>query len=334
MSLPHSGRWAVPSHGLRQVPPGEATALLEALCRVVEPDTAACSPPEVARRVLSLGEAYQICQDITRSHSRSFFLSSRFLPLEKRRAIRALYALCRTSDDLVDQASGDADRSLARWVALVKASEPPSDNAVLLAWKDTARRYSIPQLLVDELLAGVAMDLTVSRYATFDDLWLYCYRVASVVGLLSMHIVGYRQGATPYAVSLGVALQLTNILRDVGEDAARGRIYLPQEDLARFDLCDEDILQGRRDARFRALMRFEIDRAYALYEEAWPGLLLLSEDSRFAIGAAAQVYRGILAKISANDYDVFTRRAHLSLGEKLLLLPGVRRRLSKLEHKR
>ena len=328
MSLPHSNRWAVPAHGVRQVPPAEASALLDALRRVVEHE--ANSPDDPHETALDLGDAYTICDQITKTHSRSFFMSSQFLPAEKRRAIRALYALCRTTDDMVDQAGGDPERLLARWVALVQAPAPPKNDPVLLAWADTARHYEVPQTLVNELLAGVAMDLTVSRYATFDDLWLYCYRVASVVGLLSMHIVGYRQGAQPYAVSLGVALQITNILRDVGEDAVRGRIYLPQEDLARFDLCDDDILNGRRDERFRALMRFEIERSHTLYEESWPGMALLSQDSRFAIGAAAQVYRGILGKIIANDFDVFTRRAHLSLGEKLWVLPDVRRRLRAL----
>lgn len=328
MSLPHPNRWAIPVHGVRQVPPAEASALLEGLRRVIEHE--ATDHAEPLALACNLEDAYRICTQITRTHSRSFFMSSQFLPAEKRQAIRALYALCRTTDDLVDQSGGDPERSLARWVALLHAPEPPQNDPVLLAWADTARRYEVPQPLVNELLAGVAMDLTVSRYATFDDLWLYCYRVASVVGLLSMHIVGYRQGAQPYAVSLGIALQITNILRDVGEDAARGRIYLPQEDLARFDLCDDDILHGRRDERFRALMRFEIERSHTLYEESWPGMALLSADSRFAIGAAAQVYRGILGKIVANDFDVFTRRAHLSLGEKLWVLPGVKRRLRTL----
>jgi phytoene synthase len=172
------------------------------------------------------------------------------------------------------------------------------------------------------------MDLTVSRYATFDDLWLYCYRVASVVGLISMHIIGYRPGAASYAIKLGVALQLTNILRDVGEDAQRGRVYLPQEDLERFGLCDDDILHGRRDDRFRALMRFEITRANALYDAAWPGIGLLNADSRLAIAAAAEIYRGILGKIIANDYEVFSRRAYVPLAQKLLiLLRVVRQRL-------
>jgi phytoene synthase len=245
-----------------------------------------------------------------------------------------LYAFCRTSDDLVDTAGRDAVRALARWVALVHAPAIPRDNAVLLAWHDTAARYAVPRWLTDELLAGVAMDLTVNRYATFDDLWLYCYRVASVVGLISMQIIGASQGATRYAIKLGVALQLTNILRDVGEDALRGRVYLPQEDLDRFGLRDEDILDGCRrpnswksDVRFRALMRYEIARTHALYEEAWPGIALLSADGRLAVAAAAEIYRAILAKVEANDYDVFTRRAQVPLAHKLLMLPRIWRRL-------
>jgi phytoene synthase len=242
-----------------------------------------------------------------RINSRSFYLSSQLLPFEKRMAVRALYAFCRTSDDTVDRATDDPARALAQWVARVHAPHPPADHPC--CWHGTIQcdGMPIPQSLVDELLAGIAMDLTFHRYETFEDLWLYCYRVASVVGLLSMHIIGHRDGAAPYAVKLGVALQLTNILRDVGEDARRGRIYLPQEDLRRFDLTDDDILQGRRDERFRALMRFEIERTHALYDEAWPGIALLDPDGRMAIAAAAEIYRGILPRIVANDYDVFQK---------------------------
>lgn len=331
VSLSHPQHWVRPVHGLRQVPPGDALALLEGLRRHVPEHDAHAA--DHAHAPITLEAALRTCAAITRMHSRSFYLSTQLLPAEKRQGIRALYALCRTSDDLVDGASENPHRSLAHWVARVHAPVPPAHDPVLLAWSAIRQRYQVPQPLVDELLAGVAMDLSVSRYASFDDLWLYCYRVASVVGLLSMYIIGSREGAQPYAVSLGIALQLTNILRDVGEDARRGRIYIPQEDLARFGLSDEDILAGRRDERFRALMRFEIERAHALYEEAWPGILLLSEDSQLAVGAAAQVYRGILEKIVANDYDVFTRRAHLSLGEKLLALPGVARRLRRGGHR-
>jgi phytoene synthase len=311
----------------REAPPGEASALLATLRHLADQNEIADSRAATSSAPLTLHEAYRCCNEITRTHSRSFFLSTQLLPPEKRRAIRALYAFCRTSDDLVDNAQQDAVRSLARWVALVHAPHAPLDHPVLLAWNDTVARYAIPQALIDELLAGVAMDLTVSRYATFEDLWLYCYRVASVVGLISMQIIGYGDGAAKYAVRLGVALQLTNILRDVGEDAARGRIYLPQEDLERFGLSADDILQCRLDERFRHLMRFEIARANLLYEQSWPGIALLSADSRLAVGAAAEIYRGILAKIAGNGYDVFNRRACVPLPEKLTTLLWVRWRL-------
>jgi 15-cis-phytoene synthase len=279
---------------------------------------------------VALHESYRICEGMTREHSKSFYFSSQLLPPAKRRAVRALYAFCRTSDDLVDlpgTEGADLTRALACWVALVHSPHAPHHHPILPAWSDMVAQYSIPQALVDELLAGIAMDLTVHRYATFDELWVYCYRVASVVGLLSMQIIGHAEGATPYAVKLGVALQLTNILRDVGEDARRGRVYLPQEDLERFGLTDADILEGRRDDRFRDLMRFEIARAQQLYDEAWAGISLLSADSQLAIGAASEVYRAILANIEKNDYDVFTRRAHVSLVEKLRILWRVRARL-------
>jgi len=315
------------------VPPGEAAALLARLRRLADlSETPHIGTPD--RPPLHLQEAYRACEAITRRHSHSFFFSTQLLPAEKRQAIRALYAFCRTSDNLVDQPGRDAVRALAEWVTLVHAPQALPDNAVLLAWKDTAARYAVPQWLTDELLAGVAMDLTVSRYATFDDLWRYCYRVAAVVGLISMQIIGGRAGARHQAVALGVALQLTNILRDIGEDASRGRIYLPQEDLARFRLRDDDILAGqrnpdtwKRDERFRSLMRYEIERAHALYELAWPGIAMLNSDGQLAVATAAEIYRGILVRIVANDYDVFTRRAHVPLADKLLILPRVWRRL-------
>ena len=328
MSLSHWSFWVEPC-----IPPGEATALLAKLRRRAGlAETPHFETPD--RPQLHLNEAYRTCEAITRKHSRSFFLSTQLLPVEKRRAIRALYAFCRTSDDLVDHAGHDTERALAAWVALVHAPQAPPDNAVLLAWRDTIARYGVSQALVDELLAGVAMDLTVNRYATFDDLWRYCYRVASVVGLISMQIIGGQPSATPYAITLGLALQLTNILRDVGEDAARGRIYLPQEDLMRFGVHEDDLLAGCQnpggridDAHFRALMNYEIDRAHVFYEAAWPGIAMLDPDGQFAVAAAAEMYRGILARIVANDYDVFAHRAHVSLASKLLTLQRVWRRL-------
>jgi len=275
-------------------------------------------PPHPPQRV---AEAYRYCERMIRQHSKSFFFSTQFLPVEKRRAVHAFYAFCRVTDDTVDHATGDPARALAEWVQQARAEHPASDNPVLLAWHDTRTSYNLSPTLVDELLAGMAMDLSIHRYATFADLWLYCYRVASVVGLLSMGVTGAAPGATPYAIKLGVALQMTNILRDVGEDAKRGRVYLPQEDLERFGLTAEDILTGVYDERFCSLMRFEVDRTYRLYAESWPGISLLAPDSRLAVAAAARIYAGILDKLVANDYDSHTKRAYLTLREKLARLP-------------
>lgn len=276
-----------------------------------------------------LPKSYHACRTITRIHSKSFFLATRMLPPPKRHAMEALYAFCRTSDDTVDMSHDGAD-ALARWVALVQHPSPPQDHAVLVAWNDTCLHYDLPYDLICELLAGVAMDLSVRRYETFAELWVYCYRVASVVGLLSMRIIGYQPGAEPYAIRLGIALQLTNILRDVGEDAERGRIYIPLEDLHRFSITEAEILRGVNDDRFKALMRFQIDRAEALYRASWPGILKLNQDGQLAVAAAMLLYRGILGKIGVNGYDVFNRRACLSMTEKLVMLPRIHRQLQRL----
>lgn len=273
---------------------------------------------------LSLDAAYEVCRRITASHSRSFYLTSGLLPADTRRAVRAFYAFCRCSDDMVDEAHVDHGYSLDGWAAAARATTPPDDDPVLLAWADARQRYAIPQSYVEDLMEGVRMDLTISRYATFEDLWLYCYRVAATVGLVCMHITGFTsEAAVPYAIKAGVALQLTNILRDVGEDATRGRIYLPQEDMARFGYTEDDVRRGVVDDRWRALMEFEIQRAERLYDEGWHGIRFLARDGRFALASALTVYRGILGQIRANGYNTFTRRAYLTLPRKLSLLPAV-----------
>jgi phytoene synthase len=284
----------------------------------------------IATTSYSLPDAYAACRSITQHHSKSFFLATRLLPPSKRRAVEALYAFCRTSDDTVD--TTDDASELARWVALIQHPAPRSDHPVLVAWIDTCEQYQLPYELTCELLAGVAMDLSLQRYETFADLWIYCYRVASVVGLLSMRIIGFEPGAEAYAIRLGIALQLTNILRDIGEDAARGRLYLPKEDLDRFGLHEDDILAGVRDQRFRALMRFEIERAEQLYRSSWPGIKLLNRDGQMAVATAMLLYRAILNKIVVNDYDVFSKRASLSMREKLGMLPGIYRQLQQLRN--
>jgi phytoene synthase len=276
------------------------------------------APQSLSDRVL-LDRAYAHCAVVTAHHSRSFYRASGFLPRAKRRAVRALYAFCRVTDDIVDCPECDAQHDLAEWRHSALSAEPPTDNLVAVAWADARQRYGIPLRLAEQLIDGVARDLTQSRYTTFDELTAYAYGVASTVGLMSMRIVGYRNaGAIPYAIKLGVALQLTNILRDVGEDWRSGRVYLPADELARFDLTEADLARGQVDDRWRAFLRFQIERNRRLYAEAWPGIQLLNEDGRFAIAAAGDLYRRILDDIETHDYDVFTRRAHVSTPRKLL----------------
>jgi phytoene synthase len=268
-----------------------------------------------------LERAYAECEKLTAHHSRSFYRASGFLSREKRRAVRALYAFCRVTDDIVDCPDCDAPQALSEWRRIALAAEPPIDNLVAVAWADMRQRSGIPLRLAEQLIDGVARDLDQTRYATFDDLTTYAYSVASTVGLMSMRIIGYRSAAAiPYAIKLGVALQLTNILRDVGEDRRSGRVYLPADELARFDLSADDLARGQVDDRWRAFMRFQIKRNRRLYVEAWPGIQMLNEDGRFAIAAAGDLYRRILDDIEAHDYDVFTRRARVSTPRKLLAL--------------
>lgn len=274
------------------------------------------------RRLLK--QAYQECDRLTSVHSRSFYMASGLLPAGKREAVRALYAFCRVSDDIVDRASGSPQEMLANWRGHTLTHTPPRDNLVALAWADARHRYRIPVRYAEQLLDGVARDLHQKRYERFDDLAAYAYGVASTVGLMSMHIIGFSgPTAIPYAIKLGVALQLTNILRDVGEDWANGRVYLPQEELRAFGLDERDLASGRVTDQWRWFMRFQIERNRQLYEEARPGIAMLERDGRLAIAAAAEMYRAILDDIEAHDYDVFGRRAHLTGWDKLRMLPGL-----------
>ena len=285
------------------------------------------SRPTVAETVgdeLLLEQAYTYSENLTAVHSRSFYLASRLLPADKRRAARALYAFCRTVDDLVDNPGDDPQAALDDWRHSAFSARPPAHDLVAVAWADTRARYKIPQGYGEQLLAGVSRDLEQTRYQTFDDLVTYAYGVASTVGLMSMHIIGFAHpDAVAYAIKLGVALQITNILRDVAEDWQRGRIYLPQEELAFFGLSEDDLDKGQIDNRWRTFMKFQIDRNRRLYKEAWPGIALLDKDGRFAIEAAAEFYRGILDDIEQHDYDIFSRRAHVSTGNKLRRLPAI-----------
>jgi phytoene synthase len=281
--------------------------------------------------------AYRYCKLTTRTHAKSFYFCAHFLPREKRRAIYAVYALCRHVDDAVDAAGirgeRDAQAAVERWRTQLDAvySEGRADSPVLVAWRDMLARFRINQQLPLELMRGVLMDTHVKRYETWEDLRVYCYRVASTVGLMSSEIFGYTEPRTLYfAEQLGLAMQLTNILRDIGEDARMGRIYLPQDELRRFGYTDDDVLHGKLSEQFFALMNFEIERARTLYREAEQGIPLLEPDTRFTVLLAARLYARILDEIERNGFDVYTRRAHLTLAAKLRAAPRIWREARKL----
>jgi phytoene synthase len=228
----------------------------------------------------------------------------------------ALYAFMRIADDVSDE-PGPVDvkrEQLSRWrESLTEALAGRYRHAALPALHDTVARHRIPAAFLEAVLDGVAMDLEPVAYPTFADLRLYCYRVASAVGLACIHVWGFRGArAHEYAENAGLAFQLTNILRDLREDAARGRVYLPEEDLARFDYDAERLRRGERDAAFRALMRFEVERARSFYDSAWPLVPLLSTAGRAVFLMMARTYRGLLDEIERRDYDVFSSRVRVS----------------------
>ena len=264
------------------------------------------------------------CQRIVSSHARTFWLASHFLPPEKRRAAFALYAFCRVADDMVDLAprgrTAEVTAMLADYRAkLAAALAGNPDGPVFRELSLAARRYAVPASVLHELLEGVARDCAPTRYVTWAELVRYCEGVASSVGEMCTYVFGVdgdaalRTRALRYARTLGVAMQLTNVLRDVGEDARNGRCYLPDEDLEQYSLTRDDVLRGDLggDERWRALMAYQIGRARSLYEAAMPGIALLAPDARRCATACAVGYAGILGAIEAIDYDTFRVRARL-----------------------
>jgi len=269
-----------------------------------------------------LADCYRACGRIARVHSKTFSLSALFLSPAKRRAVWAVYAFCRTADDIVDRIAPARERldALDAWERKLRdAYDGRTNDPIFIAFADAARRFAIPIRPAIDLLSGARMDVTIRRYATYGELSEYCYLVASTVGLLVMPILGtLSPEAAGYGVALGRAMQMTNILRDVGEDARMGRLYLPSDDLRRFG-CDESaIIAGVVDAPFVALMRYQIERVRAIYREAEPGIALLAPESRYTVRLALSLYRGILDRIEANGFDVFNRRAYVPLRAKLV----------------
>ena len=290
------------------------------------------------RTLASVEDAYQLCRQITAKYSKTFYLGTLLFSPAKRRAIWAIYAWCRRTDELVDgpAAAITTPETLELWEVQLEsifAGRPVEDLDVALV--DTIQRFPLQIQPFRDMIAGQRMDLYRSRYETFEELNLYCYRVAGTVGLMTMAVMGLDTAAftTPWsryqepyvpteeAIALGIANQFTNILRDVGEDAQRGRIYLPLEDLARFNYTEQDLFKGVVDDRWQELMRFQIQRTRQVYTKAEKGVSYLSADARWPVWAATMFYSQILGRIERNQYDVFRQRAYVPQLQKLRTLP-------------
>lgn len=267
---------------------------------------------------------WSTCREIAQRHGRSFYLASLCLPMHRRRAVHATYAFCRVADDLVDLAGPlsrrEIDVRLADWQDQLDKPRDP----VARAFARAREEFDIPTAAAIELLDGIRMDLEPRRYADWAELRTYCYGVAGTVGLMSAPILGCRdQEALLRAAQLGIAMQLTNILRDIDEDAAVGRLYLPLDELAMFG-CDPDaVLTRRPNGRFAELIEFQIARARDIYADALRGIVALTPSGRLTTLAAARFYAGILNEIEAADCDVFQGRARVSSARKLRQTPKV-----------
>lgn len=273
---------------------------------------------------LALYPLYVRAAEVTAENSKSFYFATRFFPRELARSAHAVYWFCRHTDDLVDECASveQGRRDLEAWAREVESAFRGglTRNPVLLTFLDAKERHSIPSEYPLDLIEGMRMDLENTRYQEFAELRLFCYRVASVVGLMMSHVIGYNGDALKYAIDLGIAMQLTNILRDIGEDLDRGRIYLPSEEMARFGYSDQDLKRRVRNQSFRDLMRFQVERARGFYAAAEPGIPLLSANGRFAVKVASDVYRGILKQIERSDFDVFDHRAYVPAVQKYWIM--------------
>jgi len=266
----------------------------------------------------AVDQSYQYCLRVARKRAKNFYYSFLLLSRQQRKAMSAIYAFMRYCDDLSDE-PGATLAAIDRWRSELDDALDGrfSGHPLWPAFHHTVRRFGIPRNYFREMIEGVASDLTPRRMETFDQLYRYCYQVASVVGLTSIHIFGFdTKSALPLAEKCGVAFQLTNILRDIREDADRGRIYLPAEDLRRYGVNEEDLRVGRRSDNFLAMMRFEGARARAYYDESRPLLELIHPRSRPSLWALIAIYSGLLERIERSNYDVFRRRVRLSSLEK------------------
>ena len=270
-----------------------------------------------------LDQAYALCEQITRAQAGNFYYAFRTLPARQRRAIYAAYAFCRRCDDIADDdlPIEAKQRLLAETRDLLADGHHGAQvDPVFRALGDAARAFDIPARYFRDVVDGVETDLAQSRYEDFEQLRTYCYKVASAVGLISIEVFGYVDpAAREYAIDLGLAMQLTNIIRDLKEDARRGRIYIPLEELASFGYSETELTAGVVNDQFRALMRFQVARARKYFDSGRRLTALLPRRSRACPAVLLGLYSAILDRVEVSDYDVFQRRIGLSTREKLLL---------------
>jgi len=301
--------------------------------RIILPphDQLALDPKAQARYDKMLHDSYEQCRKITAHYAKTFYFGTKFFDEPKRKAVWAVYAWCRRTDDIVDKPRKDTRSlrdELTQWTDRLKDIwKGVAHDQIDLALVDTVRNY--PGLTIqpfEDMVKGMVMDLDQNRFDTFDELYVYCYRVAGTVGLMVLPIMGTAEGSTldealEPALALGVALQLTNILRDVGEDRARQRIYLPREDLERFGVSEQSLLKGIKDENYINMLKFQIARARDWYMRAEAGIPMLAEDARLPVRASLDMYSTILKKIEENAYDNFNVRAYTPKWQKLLTVP-------------
>jgi 15-cis-phytoene synthase len=268
--------------------------------------------------------SHDYVKNMTALYARSFYFASKFFPKHKRRATYALYGFARYTDNLVDNPRNRDKEELLReldhlrWEIETAYRRKESEHPVLRPFIEAAHAFSIPIEYPLDLIKGVAMDVLHSRYIHFEDLYVYCYRVAGTIGLMMTYIIGFsHRDAFEYAEKLGVAMQLTNILRDIKEDKDRGKIYIPMSELKRFGVAEEDIFQERFTPGMRKLLKATADDAHRYYEESTPGIEFLDSDSRFAIHAASRIYRGILDQFESQEFNPFFGRVSVSFREKM-----------------
>jgi phytoene synthase len=267
-------------------------------------------------------------KDIAKTSRSSFYYAFNLLPEEKRDAMNTVYAFCRKTDDIIDEGNESDELKydkLHKWrMELEKAFIGHSDYTLLNKLGRTIHKFNIPYEPFFELLKGMEMDLQNNRYLTFDDLRLYCYRVASTVGLMCIEIFGYKhKSAKEFAINLGIALQLTNILRDIKKDSLKGRIYLPQEDLQKFSYGEEDIFNQKYDDRFTALMKYEVERAEKFFDIATENLNLDDKKAMFAARAMQHIYKRLLEKIIEAEYNIYKKNIRVNSFEKVGISLGV-----------